>query len=77
MRITKEDPADASNEPDAENPYTTENKLQVQKNDDIDFGGGQIQDDRPEDLLKELNEFLIFHLLMFLFSFYLGEANKL
>jgi hypothetical protein len=73
MKITKEEPEQGENNPDVENPYTTENKLQVNKNEDIDFGG--VQDDRPEKLLDELNEFLVFHCMMFLFCFYLGNFN--
>lgn len=76
MKLTKADPEDGTTPADAENPYADNNSLQIKKNEDIDFGGGQIQDDRPEDLLNECNEFLIFHLLMFLFSFYLGRTDE-
>ena len=70
MKITKEDPNEA--EGDEENPYTTDNKLKVAENQDIDFN--TVEDDRPEKLLRECSEFLIFHVLMFLFSFYLGKS---
>jgi hypothetical protein len=70
LKISKPDPEEGAN--DTENPYGTDNQLQVKKNDDIDFGTPQ--DDRPEKLLKELSEFLIFHVLMFMFCFYLGKA---
>jgi hypothetical protein len=74
MKITKrEDNEEQAN--DTENPYSADTKLNVQNNQDIDFNGGQVQDDRPEKLLNDLSEFLVFHLLMILFSFYLGNGN--
>lgn len=74
MKITKAEPEEAG--PDAENPYASgeANKLEVNKNEDINFG--TVEDDRPEKLLQECSEFLTFHLLMFLFCFYLGRPDE-
>lgn len=69
LKITKSDPEEAN--ANSENPYDTENQLEVKKNEDIDFGTPQ--DDRPGNLLQELSEFLVFHVLMFMFCFYLGK----
>ena len=69
MKITKEDPNE--NGEDVENPYNTDNQLKIGENKDIDFNTEG--DDRPQKLLEECNEFLVFHVLMFLFSFYLGK----
>ena len=70
MKITKE--TDEENGvTDTDNPYNADTKLNVQKNEDIDFG--TVQDDRPEKLIQECSEFLVFHTLMFMFSFYLGR----
>lgn len=74
MKLSKED-ANQEAQADPENPYSADTQLKVGKNEDIDFNGGQVQDDRPEKLLNELSEFLVFHLLMIMFCFYLGRRD--